>query len=82
MSAHGGLNLRVNKKYTRQESNLRLGPLSIHLKKQENLTFLAYGYSSKYEKIHPAGIEPATWFLCICKRKIKSPRIQRGGIKG
>ena len=25
MSAHGGLNLRVNKKYTRQESNLRLG---------------------------------------------------------
>ena len=60
MSAHGGLNLRVNKKYTRQESNLRLGPLSIHLKKQENLTFPAYGYSSKYEKIHPAGIEPAT----------------------
>ncbi|MEY3764685.1 MAG: hypothetical protein RLZ42_1345 [Armatimonadota bacterium] len=61
MSAHGGRNLRVNKKYTRQESNLRLWLLCICKRKINKIPRLfGEGMPIQIRKIHPAGIEPAT----------------------
>jgi len=54
MSAHGGRNLRVNKKYTRQESNLRLGLACIQWKKKRKSPNAQHGNAHSKTKNTPS----------------------------